>query len=88
MSEHKQTANLELDKLREVIVADRDPSTPSIMVCGGTGCLALASDEVAAALEKALVEQGVKAKVELKTTGCPGFCEQGPIVVIHPPSLF
>lgn len=88
MSEQSATANLELEKLRETIQADRDPSAPSIMVCGGTGCLALASDEVAVELEKALMEQGVKAKVELKTTGCPGFCEQGPIVVIHPQKIF
>jgi NADH-quinone oxidoreductase subunit F len=88
MTEQKSTANAELEVLRAAILADRDASTPSIMVCGGTGCLALASDEVAAELEKALVEQGVKAKVELKTTGCPGFCEQGPIVVIHPQRIF
>ena len=88
MPEHRTTANLELDKLREVILADRDPFTPSIMVCGGTGCLALASDEVAAALEKSIIEQNVDAKVELKTTGCPGFCEQGPIVVVHPERIF
>jgi len=88
MTEHTTTTILELDKLREVILADRDPSTPTIMVCGGTGCLALASDEVAAALEKAITEQNVEAKVELKTTGCPGFCEQGPIVVVHPQRIF
>jgi NADH:ubiquinone oxidoreductase subunit F (NADH-binding)/(2Fe-2S) ferredoxin/Pyruvate/2-oxoacid:ferredoxin oxidoreductase delta subunit len=56
-------------------------------VCGGTGCLALASDEVAAAFENALREQGVEAKVELKTTGCPGFCEQGPLVTIYPEQI-
>ena len=58
------------------------------MVCGGTGCLALASDEVAAAFEKSLSEQGIDARVELKTTGCPGFCEQGPLVTIHPERIF
>ena len=26
--------------------------------------------------------------MELKTTGCPGFCEQGPLVVIHPQKYF
>ena len=82
------TKQVSLKKLREDLQASRDPSTPSIMVCGGTGCLALASDEVAAAFEKTLQEQGVEAKVELKTTGCPGFCEQGPLVVIHPERIF
>ena len=82
------TKQMSLEKLREEIQADRDPTTPCIMVCGGTGCLALASDEVAAAFEKALQEQGVEAKVALKITGCPGFCEQGPLVVIHPERIF
>ncbi len=76
-----------IDKMREQILAERDPASPSIYVCGGTGCLALASDDVAKALEKALQDQDVAAKVELKTTGCPGFCEQGPLMVIHPEGI-
>jgi NADH-quinone oxidoreductase subunit F len=82
------TKQVSLKKLREDIQASRDPTTPCIMVCGGTGCLALDSGEVAEAFEKVLQEQNVEAKVELKTTGCPGFCEQGPLVVIHPERIF
>ena len=84
MANQRSINELGLETWRAEILAERDPTSPSIMVCGGTGCLALASDAVAEALEKALVEQAVEAKVELKTTGCPGFCEQGPLVVIHP----
>jgi NADH-quinone oxidoreductase subunit F len=29
----------------------------------------------------------VEGSVELKTTGCPGFCEQGPLVMIHPQGI-
>jgi len=79
---------LELDAWREKILSDRDASKPRIMVCGGTGCLALESDKVAEALQKVIQEQGVEAKVELITTGCPGFCEQGPLVVVHPEKIF
>jgi NADH-quinone oxidoreductase subunit F len=84
MANQRLINELGLAKLREEILSERDPAKASIMVCGGTGCLALASDDVAGALERALVEQGVEARVELKTTGCPGFCEQGPLVVVHP----
>jgi NADH:ubiquinone oxidoreductase subunit F (NADH-binding)/(2Fe-2S) ferredoxin/Pyruvate/2-oxoacid:ferredoxin oxidoreductase delta subunit len=80
-------AVLDLDKWREQILVEHDPSKISIKVCGGTGCLALASDEVAAALEKELKAIGVEGTVELKTTGCPGFCEQGPLVMIHPQGI-
>jgi len=30
------------------------------------------------------VKNGLQNKVDLKETGCPGFCEKGPIVVIYP----
>jgi NADH-quinone oxidoreductase subunit F len=76
------TASLELEKRRKAIQGQ--PSRPGVMICGGTGCLALGSDEVAAAFEAAIKEQGLDASVELKTTGCPGFCEQGPLLVVHP----
>jgi NADH:ubiquinone oxidoreductase subunit F (NADH-binding)/(2Fe-2S) ferredoxin len=88
MAEQRTGAVLDLEERRVKIQAERDVSSLSVRVCGGTGCLALASDEVAAAFEKAIIEFGLDAKVELKTTGCPGFCEQGPIVVIHPQRIF
>jgi NADH-quinone oxidoreductase subunit F len=71
-----------------MILAEREPAQPRIMVCGGTGCLALGADEVGAAFETELSKQDVAARVELKMTGCPGFCEQGPLVVIHPDKIF
>jgi NADH:ubiquinone oxidoreductase subunit F (NADH-binding)/(2Fe-2S) ferredoxin/Pyruvate/2-oxoacid:ferredoxin oxidoreductase delta subunit len=77
-----------LEKWREEILSTKDPSHTAILVCGGTGCLALSSDEVASEFEKELEAQGVKARVEMKVTGCPGFCEQGPLVVIHPERIF
>ncbi len=78
----------EFEKRRSEIVSAKDADQPSIMVCGGTGCLALGSDEVVKALEKSIKEHEINAKVELKTTGCPGFCEQGPLVVVHPQRYF
>ena len=88
MAKARSIAALALDKQRDEILAGQDPSRISIKVCGGTGCLALSSDEVAAAFEQELKAQGVEGSVEMKTTGCPGFCEQGPLVVIHPERIF
>jgi NADH-quinone oxidoreductase subunit F len=82
MAKPLPTEAQELEKRRQEL--QNQPSRPAIRICGGTGCLALGSDEVAAAFETALNEQGVEANIELKTTGCPGFCEQGPLLVIHP----
>jgi NADH-quinone oxidoreductase subunit F len=39
---------------------------------------------VADALREELERQGLSEKVELKVTGCHGFCERGPLVVVYP----
>jgi NADH:ubiquinone oxidoreductase subunit F (NADH-binding)/(2Fe-2S) ferredoxin/Pyruvate/2-oxoacid:ferredoxin oxidoreductase delta subunit len=88
MAKEYSNAVIDLEKRREQIVADQDPMVPKVLICGGTGCLALGSDEVAAAFEKAFKDQGVEGKVELKTTGCPGFCEQGPLLTVQPEGVF
>ncbi|MFC1981838.1 NAD(P)H-dependent oxidoreductase subunit E [Chloroflexota bacterium] len=74
----------ELETLRKSIISKRDPNKPSIFICGGTGCLALGAENVIVAFEEEIKKQGLNTKVNLKVTGCPGFCERGPLVVIEP----
>ena len=74
----------ELQAKRESIIRGRDPDKPSIFICGGTGCLALGGKSVISAFEEEIRKQGLNARVNLKITGCPGFCERGPLVVIEP----
>ncbi len=65
-----------------------DSELPMVMICGGTGCIAQGSKEVYDAFEKAIAEQGLSDRVRLKMTGCHGFCEKGPVMVILPSQLF
>jgi NADH-quinone oxidoreductase subunit F len=76
-----------LEALRKKIVASRDPNKPCITVCGGTGCLALGAEGVIAGFRRELRERGLESKVSLRITGCPGFCERGPLVVIKPGNI-
>ena len=55
-----------------------------IMVCGGTGCHASDSPEIAKLLKEKLERRGLSDQVEVLQTGCFGFCEKGPIFEIHP----
>ncbi len=77
----------ELEELRKGILSKRDPDKPCIAICGGTGCLALGSDRVISAFEEEIEKQALKTKVDVRGTGCPGFCEKGPIVVIYPEEI-
>jgi NADH-quinone oxidoreductase subunit F len=77
----------ELRKFRQTILSKRDPDNPCISICAGAGCVASGADEVIAAFKAEIETQGLQADVDTKGTGCPGFCERGPVVVIYPAEI-
>ncbi len=77
----------DLAKLRDDILLRRDTHKPCIALCAGTGCIPLGAKRVATAFKEAIKNQGLEDKVEMKETGCPGFCEKGPIVTIYPEGI-
>ncbi len=78
----------ELEHLRELLREQRKHFTTTVIVCAGTGCQASKSAAVIAAMRRELSQQGLDGRVCLRATGCHGFCEQGPILVIEPGSIF
>ncbi|MFC2067501.1 NADH-ubiquinone oxidoreductase-F iron-sulfur binding region domain-containing protein [Chloroflexota bacterium] len=76
-----------LETLRKSINQSRDLGKSSIAVCGGTGCLALGAANVIEAFREEIQKQGLDTKLDLKVTGCRGFCEQGTQVLIEPENI-
>jgi NADH-quinone oxidoreductase subunit F len=70
------------------LAAVNDPRHRLVAVCGGTGCTSSESVEVSGLLEQALAAKGLAGEVEVRRTGCFGFCAQGPIVVVYPGETF
>ena len=77
----------ELEALRKEILSQRNPDQPCITLCSGSACHATGSEKVASALRQEIEKQGVAAQVVFRRTGCHGFCEQGPIVVVYPEGI-
>jgi len=80
----KLTSPADLEKLRTDIIARRDPDRRCITVCAGTGCLAYGSQEIFAAFGSEIDRLNLQDKVDLRRTGCHGFCGRGPVIVILP----
>ncbi len=77
-----------IDGYRQELV-NRRKGLQSIMVCCGTGCRARNGLGVAEALGEELAKKDLgEVKVELTSTGCHGWCEQGPIVTVEPDGIF
>lgn len=60
----------------------------TLLVCQGTGCVSSRSPEIREALEKSVEAHGLSDRVNVNFTGCHGFCEQGPLVVVEPEGIF
>jgi (2Fe-2S) ferredoxin len=58
------------------------------MVCAGTGCVSNHSYEIKSALEREIRKHGLEKEVIVVPTGCNGFCERGPIMVVQPGNIF
>ena len=59
-----------------------------VCVCLGTGCLANGAADLFKSFQDAVREQGLEESVDVRRTGCHGFCERGPVVVVRPDGVF
>lgn len=59
-----------------------------VLVCSGTGCTSSNSLEVREGLRKELTRLNLDKEVKVVETGCFGFCNLGPIVVVYPEGTF
>ncbi|MBW2708279.1 MAG: FAD-dependent oxidoreductase [Deltaproteobacteria bacterium] len=73
----------QLEWLRNKILARMDEGKTIVQVCM-TGCRAYGSAEVKDALEAETRKQGLRDQVEIRGTGCHGFCAKAPVVAIEP----
>ena len=77
----------ELEALRKSVLAERDPEKAIVTICNGTGCHAHGCKAVTAAFLDEVKKQKLTDKVDIRATGCHGFCERGPLVVIKPEDI-
>ncbi|MEW6078021.1 MAG: NADH-ubiquinone oxidoreductase-F iron-sulfur binding region domain-containing protein [Thermodesulfobacteriota bacterium] len=79
----------ELEKLRSSLQGERQSGKKKLVsLCAGSGCAAYGTAKVHKAFVDEIAKAGLQDEVEIKLSGCHGFCEKGPIVVIHPEGIF
>jgi NADH-quinone oxidoreductase subunit F len=78
----------ELQRLRSMLLADRDESKLRIAICAGTACRASGCSDVVRAAQRYIIQNLLQDKISLQTTGCHGFCEMGPFILTEPQQAF
>ncbi|MDD2835694.1 MAG: NADH-ubiquinone oxidoreductase-F iron-sulfur binding region domain-containing protein [Methanothrix sp.] len=82
------TSIQDLEILRDEMERKRDPLRREVAICTGTGCLGLGARKVVSAFEREVELRGLQREINIKETGCPGFCEKGTLVVVSPPGIY
>ncbi len=89
----------ELDELKRKAQAAIKSCATRVLVCGGTGCMANGAPAVLAAIQESLEKHGLPVRADIMSdedekaiglgySGCPGYCQVGPIVRILPSDYF
>ena len=77
-------SSADLETYNGQLVAAQDSAKPCITICSGTGCHAARSDKVHQAFLDELGRHELDGRVDMRRTGCHGFCERGTIVTLLP----
>ena len=56
----------------------------TVRICRGTGCNSLNAGEIYDTLVKLIRENDLSQFINIKSTGCHGFCQVGPTIIIDP----
>ncbi|MHB9035263.1 MAG: NADH-ubiquinone oxidoreductase-F iron-sulfur binding region domain-containing protein [Armatimonadota bacterium] len=95
----KLNSPLELNELKKRAVAAINSCATRVLVCGGTGCMANGAPAVLESIRQALGERGLAVRADIMSdesedainvgySGCPGYCQVGPIVRVLPADYF
>jgi NADH-quinone oxidoreductase subunit F len=78
-----------LESFRNSLLTEQENRKKKLIsLCAGSGCGAYGTAKVHGSLIQELAKHGFEKEVEVKLSGCHGFCEKGPILVIHPEGIF
>jgi NADH:ubiquinone oxidoreductase subunit F (NADH-binding)/(2Fe-2S) ferredoxin len=78
----------EFEKLQERLVINRDPNVPTIVIPAGTCGQASGANDLIRVTKRELLNRKWVDKIHLRVTGCNGFCQMEPSVLIEPRRTF
>jgi NADH:ubiquinone oxidoreductase subunit F (NADH-binding)/(2Fe-2S) ferredoxin/NAD-dependent dihydropyrimidine dehydrogenase PreA subunit len=84
----KLTSIAAFRSLTERLKGDRDPDLPTIVIPAGTCGQASGASDLIRVAKREILARSLTEKVRLRITGCHGFCQMEPSVLIEPRRTF
>ena len=70
------------------LIASKGPYRPTIVISAGTCGQASGANDLIRAAKRELLNRDLLDKIRLRITGCHGFCEMEPLVLVEPQRTF
>ncbi len=78
----------ELKKLKAYLDGDREPPIRTLIIPAGTCGRASGATELIQAAQDVLARDGLASLLQIRVTGCHGFCEMEPSLLLEPDGVF
>jgi len=74
--------------MQKRLASQRDPNRPTIVIPAGTCGQASGANDLIRIAKREILERGLTSRIGLRITGCHGFCEMEPSVLVEPRGTF
>jgi NADH-quinone oxidoreductase subunit F len=78
----------DFNSLQALIAADSNPEIPTLVISAGTCGQASGANDLIRIAKRELLSYGLADRIQLRVTGCHGFCQMEPSVLIEPRGTF
>ncbi|MBN2124190.1 MAG: 4Fe-4S binding protein [Deltaproteobacteria bacterium] len=78
----------EFEELQHKIMTGPDYDLPTIIIPAGTCCQASGANDIIRVAKRELITRKLTERVRLLITGCHGFCQMEPSVLVEPDGVF
>jgi NADH-quinone oxidoreductase subunit F len=68
----------------KTIRGEHDNGKPCLVICAGTGGQASGSNDIIRIIKKRILQHNLADRISLRITGCLGFCEMDPFILVEP----
>jgi len=83
---HKLNNLKDIKGFRQRILCEKAlvESKPTLVICAGTGGQASGSNDIMRIIKRQILERNLQGRISLRVTGCQGFCEMDPFILVEP----
>jgi len=85
---HNLNSIKSFEEFQKTLIEERDPDIPTIVIPAGTCGQASGANDLIRIAKREIISKGLQSKIYLRITGCNGFCQMEPSVLIRPRGTF